>query len=213
MPPTRCGGGWAWTKSSVSVGFSEKERLLTQVMVTNRLVSPASEHAMPDWAETDRAGRHPGRGSVRAQQRRAVPADGPACIRCGRGSNGNWPSGRRNLFNLDGTVFLYDLTSTYFEGQCPKNPQAKEATPGTDGTTASRWSWAWWWTGTGSPRPTRSSTATEPIATTVEEMLGCSFQDGQGRRRHGGHGPGHVEQGEPDRRQGLRAALRGGGQA
>ena len=34
-----------------SVGFSEKERLLTQVMATNRLVDPSSEHAMPDWAE------------------------------------------------------------------------------------------------------------------------------------------------------------------
>ncbi len=24
----------------------------------------------------------------------------------------------RSLFNLDATVYLYDLTSTYFEGQC-----------------------------------------------------------------------------------------------
>jgi hypothetical protein len=31
----------------------------------------------------------------------------------------------RNLFNLDVTIYLYDLTSTYFEGQCPRNPKAK----------------------------------------------------------------------------------------
>jgi len=31
----------------------------------------------------------------------------------------------RNLFNLDDSVFLYDLTSTYFEGQCKRNSQAK----------------------------------------------------------------------------------------
>ena len=31
----------------------------------------------------------------------------------------------RSLFNLDDTHYLYDLTSTYFEGQCPRNPQAK----------------------------------------------------------------------------------------
>jgi len=24
----------------------------------------------------------------------------------------------RTLFNLDDTIYLYDLTSTYFEGQC-----------------------------------------------------------------------------------------------
>ena len=31
----------------------------------------------------------------------------------------------KTLFNLDDMVYLYDLTSTYFEGQCPDNPQAK----------------------------------------------------------------------------------------
>lgn len=29
------------------------------------------------------------------------------------------------LFKLDYELFLYDMTSTYFEGQCPLNPQAK----------------------------------------------------------------------------------------
>jgi transposase len=31
----------------------------------------------------------------------------------------------RTLFNLDARLFLYDLTSTYFEGQAPENPQAQ----------------------------------------------------------------------------------------
>jgi transposase len=31
----------------------------------------------------------------------------------------------RTLFNLEDTVYLYDLTSTYFEGQARGNPQAK----------------------------------------------------------------------------------------
>ena len=31
----------------------------------------------------------------------------------------------KTLFNLDDTVYLYDLTSTYFEGQVRRNPQAK----------------------------------------------------------------------------------------
>ena len=29
------------------------------------------------------------------------------------------------LFHLDYELFLYDMTSTYFEGQCPSNPQAR----------------------------------------------------------------------------------------
>ena len=31
----------------------------------------------------------------------------------------------RSLFNLDITIYLYDLTSTYFEGVCARNPKAK----------------------------------------------------------------------------------------
>jgi len=31
----------------------------------------------------------------------------------------------RTLFNLDTTIFLYDCTSTYFEGQCLANPKAQ----------------------------------------------------------------------------------------
>ena len=31
----------------------------------------------------------------------------------------------RSLFNLDQTIYLYDLTSTYFEGACAHNPKAK----------------------------------------------------------------------------------------
>ena len=31
----------------------------------------------------------------------------------------------RSLFNLDATIYLYDLTSTYFEGQCARNDKAK----------------------------------------------------------------------------------------
>src|SRR6266571_8300498 len=31
----------------------------------------------------------------------------------------------KTLFNLDDTIYLYDLTSTYFEGQAKANPQAK----------------------------------------------------------------------------------------
>jgi len=33
--------------------------------------------------------------------------------------------GEKTLFNLDETLYLYDLTSTYFEGQAEANAQAK----------------------------------------------------------------------------------------
>jgi transposase len=107
-----------------NAGLSRRARLLTEVMTLNRLVSPASEHAMPDWIRrtaladilaadfstlSDEAlyrtldRLHPQRAAIE----HALAAR------------------ERTLFNLDDTIYLYDLTSTYFEGQCPHNPQAQ----------------------------------------------------------------------------------------
>lgn len=106
------------------IGFKEKYERLTCAMVMNRLLHPKSEHAMPDWIRKtalddilgedycdladDRLYRnldrlYPHRGRIEQE-----------LAEC-----------ERNLFNLDQTVYLYDLTSTYFEGQCPDNPKAK----------------------------------------------------------------------------------------
>jgi transposase len=104
--------------------LSEAVRKLACVMTLNRLIAPCSEHAMPDWvrrtALADILGvdfdaleedplylvldkLHPHRAAIEA----ALVAR------------------ERSLFNLDATVYLYDLTSTYFEGQCVRNGKAK----------------------------------------------------------------------------------------
>jgi len=105
-------------------GFSEKVRLLTLLMVMNRLILPSSEHKMPDWINgtalsdilsVDLASLnddalyrnldklYPRRGMIEALLAEK----------------------EKNLFSLDDTIYLYDLTSTYFEGECLLNPQAK----------------------------------------------------------------------------------------
>jgi transposase len=105
-------------------GLSDRTRVLTEIMTLNRLVCPLSEHAMPNWvrrtALADLLGEtfdtlvdeslyqnldrlHPRRVEIeRALAER-----------------------ERTLFNLDDRLFLYDLTSTYFEGLCLQNPQAQ----------------------------------------------------------------------------------------
>src|SRR5271169_964282 len=104
--------------------LSAAVRTLACAMTLNRLIAPCSEHAMPDWirrtALADILGvdfdaleedplyqvldkLHPHRGTIEA-----------ALV-----------ERERSLFNLDATVYLYDLTSTYFEGQCPRNDKAK----------------------------------------------------------------------------------------
>jgi transposase len=105
-------------------GLSARACVLTEAMTLNRLIAPLSEHAMPDWMRRtavsdllradfsaldddvlyrnlDRL--HPKRELIE----RELAAQ------------------EQTLFNLDDTVYLYDLTSTYFEGQMRRNPQAK----------------------------------------------------------------------------------------
>ena len=105
-------------------GFSPRAIQLTCAMTLNRLIHPDSEHAMPRWirstAISDILGvdfttladdplyrnldrLHPNRGAIES-----------ALV-----------EHERRLFQLDPTVYLYDLTSTYFEGQALQNPKAR----------------------------------------------------------------------------------------
>jgi len=105
-------------------GLSATVRRRACAMVLNRLIAPASEHAMPAWVRRTALGDvlgsdfdtiaedplyevldklHPHRAAIEA-----------ALV-----------ERERSLFNLDATVYLYDLTSTYFEGACERNPKAR----------------------------------------------------------------------------------------
>ena len=107
-----------------AAGLSERTRVLTCAMVMNRLIAPASEHAMPAWMRRTALGELLGadfatlseaalyRNMDRLHPKRAlIEAD--------------LVERERELFNLDQTIFFYDLTSTYFEGQALANPSAK----------------------------------------------------------------------------------------
>jgi transposase len=108
----------------MEIGLSAKCRRLTEVMVLNRLIRPLSEHAMPDWVRRVAIGdildfdfetldhQTLYRNLDRLHPKRTVIEKKLA-------------ERERTLFNLKETILLYDLTSTYFEGRCPRNPQAK----------------------------------------------------------------------------------------
>lgn len=104
--------------------INQRARQLTKVMVLNRLISPASEHGMPAWANTtaleDIMGVSLATLADDALYRnldRLYPAQGK--IEAGLRAR------EVNLFRLDSTIYLYDLTSTYFEGQCAKNEESR----------------------------------------------------------------------------------------
>jgi transposase len=107
-----------------ALGFAPRLVALTCAMTLNRLIHPAAEYAMPDrfrstamadlleidfarlpddppYRNLDRL--HPHRAAVESALARR----------------------ERSLFDLDETILLYDLTSTYFEGKAERNPKAK----------------------------------------------------------------------------------------
>ena len=105
-------------------GLSARTRVLTELMTLNRLVCPLSEHAMPDWVRRTALADILGEDfttlvdeSLYQTLNRLHPQR--AAI------EGALAERERTLFNLDARLFLYDLTSTYFEGLCGQNPQAQ----------------------------------------------------------------------------------------
>ncbi len=105
-------------------GLSDRAGQLSEAMTLNRLIFPLSEHAMPD-------------GMRRTALADLLPTDFPALhddalyrnldrLHPNREAIERELAEReKTLFNLDDTLYLYDLTSTYFEGEAPSNPQAK----------------------------------------------------------------------------------------
>jgi transposase len=107
-----------------SAGLSEKAKQLTEIEVINRLVEPGSEHSVRNWVSRT--------ALPDIFREDLTPVNDTALYR----NLDNLHPERskieqaladkeRNLFNLQSTIFLYDLSSTYFEGLCANNTNAK----------------------------------------------------------------------------------------
>jgi transposase len=105
-------------------GFSPRAIRLTCAMTLNRLIHPDSEHAMPRWI------RSTALADLLGVDFTAL-ADDPLYRNLDRlhpdraAIEADLVERERRLFQLDPTVYLYDLTSTYFEGQAAQNPKAQ----------------------------------------------------------------------------------------
>jgi transposase len=105
-------------------GLEEQACALSEVMTLNRLIAPSSELAMPDWVRRTAMGDILGIDFSKLDENklyRNLDALHPNRELIER----ELAKRERTLFNLDDTFYLYDLTSTYFEGQAKANPQAK----------------------------------------------------------------------------------------
>lgn len=105
-------------------GLSKRACTLSEAMTLNRLVFPLSEHAMADWIRRTAIGDIVGEDFSELNEDalyRNLDKLHPNREEIER----ELAEREKTLFNLDNTLYLYDLTSTYFEGQAKQNPQAK----------------------------------------------------------------------------------------
>jgi len=107
-----------------SMGLSGDTRQLTIAMILNRFICPSSEHAMSDWFERTALSDILGFDFSKVNDDRLYR--NMDCLYPLRSKIESALAERENtLFNLENTILLYDLTSTYFEGLMLGNPQAK----------------------------------------------------------------------------------------
>ena len=105
-------------------GLSKHARLLSEVMTMNRLIFPLSELSMPDWIRRTALGDILGTDFSELNEDALYRNLDKLYPKRGQIER-ELAEREKTLFNLDDMVYLYDLTSTYFEGLAEMNPQAK----------------------------------------------------------------------------------------
>jgi len=107
-----------------SLGFSQVQIRDAAISVINRLCKPVAEHALPRWLETSSLGdlwkeNLDGLGDDRFYR------VSDALLKIKDKLEKELAKQERNMFNLGRTIYLYDMTNTYFEGAMLGNPMAK----------------------------------------------------------------------------------------
>lgn len=105
-------------------GLPPGARRLAELAVVKQLVEPGSEHSIPQWVE---------RSALPDIYAGSLPPVNDTALY--RNLDKLYPERSKiekdlsdretKLFGLDRTLFLYDLSSTYFEGLCARNARAK----------------------------------------------------------------------------------------
>lgn len=106
--------------------FSPEHLATAKVSVLNRLIEPCSENELVNWAATTALGDllkvQPG---AWGEDRFYRISD--KLLSVGKGLEAHLRDRERDLFNLDRTILLYDLTNSYFEGAASGNELAKRS--------------------------------------------------------------------------------------
>jgi transposase len=105
-------------------GFNGVETNIAQLSVLSRLIDQNSEHAIPSWLKTVAAEELIDAWAENYSENRFYNIS-DLLLKNKDFIEQHLYEREKSLFNLTNTIFLYDLTNTYFEGLCNSNPKAK----------------------------------------------------------------------------------------
>ena len=105
-------------------GFNKSQITTAEISVLNRLISQDSEHAIISWLNTVAVDELLNIDSTKYGDDRFYRVS-DLLLKNQSQIEISLYEQESDLFNLEDSVFLYDLTNTYFEGQCELNPKAE----------------------------------------------------------------------------------------
>ena len=119
----------AWCKLEMdecleALGFNPSQRLAAAVNVINRLIDPVSDNALCDWIPDTALAELLGRQVLEIQRDRFYRVS-DRLVAKHHEIEAHLRQRQKQLFGLDRTLVLYDLTNTYFEGEAASNPKAR----------------------------------------------------------------------------------------
>jgi len=121
----------AWDALDITQFLSEKGMQMkrihaVQACVFNRLVDPVSEHELPSWLETVALNELLNE-KFSFFGKEIFYRAGDDLLEHSTDLEFHLRDRESDLFSLGNTILLYDLTNSYFEGECPANPKAKRS--------------------------------------------------------------------------------------
>lgn len=119
----------AWEKLGLTamleaLGMNASEVATAQLMVSNRLIEPLSEWALIDWSQRTALPELLGIRLTRTAKDRLYRTS-DSLFANHKAIETQLRNNQRDLFSLERSVILYDVTNTHFEGVCRNNPKAK----------------------------------------------------------------------------------------
>jgi len=106
------------------LGFNPRQRQVAAASVINRLVDTVSDHGMGGWLERSSVGELVG-AEVLAGGKDRFYRVSDKLLEHQVAIEAHLRGEQRKAFSLERTIFLYDLTNTYFEGALARNPKAR----------------------------------------------------------------------------------------